>query len=780
MAIGQTPHESAWLHVTGEAVFVDDMPGGSRQLAGRICFSPHAHARIRSFDLSAARAVSGVHAVLSFAEIPGANQMGPVVHDEPCLAEGEVQFAGQAVFLIAAETEEACLHAERLIRVAYEPLAAILSIDDAIAGNSLLGIRRTMGRGSVDEALKSSPRVLHGELRTGAQEHWYLESQVALCVPGERREMIVYASSQNPSETQTLVAEVLGVPKNEVVVEVRRIGGGFGGKETQGNHVACWAALLCRATGRPVKVRLHRDDDMIMTGKRHRFLSRYEVGFDDDGRLLAASFELNSDAGAATDLSHAIMERAMLHADSAYFVPHMSVVSRVWRTNLPSNTAFRGFGGPQGMALMEMVVDRVARFLRKDPADVRKLNFYGTDSNNVTHYGQVVENNRLHLIYDRLMASSDYRGRRRAIAEFNAAHEFCKKGLAVTPVKFGISFTTTFLNQAGALVVVYDDGTILVNHGGTEMGQGLHTKIRQIAASEFGVSVDRIKVTATNTSRVPNTPPTAASSGTDLNGAAVKNAIDTLKRRIAESLAGAFNEKDATVRTDADDILFQDDRIMDRRHPDRHMGFTEAMGLMRLRQIGLSATGFYRTPGIGWDKVKGVGHPFHYYAFGMAVSEVLVDLLTGHVDLLQTDILHDAGDSINPGIDTGQVQGGFIQGIGWVTTEEIKWDAGGHLLTHSPDTYKIPTANDIPKAFRVSLLEGVPNPSVIGRSKAVGEPPFMLALSVWLAIKDAVSAVGNGALEPEFSLPATNEVILLSVEDLKQRMQRNPEEVFAR
>jgi xanthine dehydrogenase large subunit len=775
----RTPHESAWLHVTGEAVYVDDMSPGSRQLVGKVCFSPHAHARIRSFDLTGARAVPGVHVVLSFRDIPGANQMGPVVHDEPCLAEGEVHFCGQAVFLIAGDNEEVCRQAERQIRVEYEPLESILSIEDAMVKNSMLGIQRAMGRGSVDEALRSAPHVLRGELRTGAQEHWYLESQAALCVPGERQEIVVFASSQNPSETQTLVAEVLGVPKNQVVVEVRRIGGGFGGKETQGNHVACWAALLCKATGLPVKVRLHRDDDMMMTGKRHRFLSRYEVGFDGDGRLLAAKFELNSDAGAATDLSHAIMERAMLHADSAYFVPHFSVVSRVWRTNLPSNTAFRGFGGPQGMALMEAVIDRVARFVGQDSADVRKLNFYGIDNNNVTHYGEAVENNRLHLIFERLLSSSEYRERRRAVEHFNAGNEFLKKGLALTPVKFGISFTTTFLNQAGALVVVYDDGTILINHGGTEMGQGLHTKILQIAATEFGVGTERIRVTATNTSKVPNTPPTAASSGTDLNGAAVRNAIQTLKTRIAEALATAFNEKDPSHQTEAADLVFQRDQISDRRHPERRMGFAEAMNLMRLKQVSLSATGFYRTPGIGWDKVKGVGRPFHYYAFGMAVSEVLVDLLTGHVDLLRTDILHDAGDSINPGIDQGQVEGGYVQGLGWVTTEEISWDTEGHLLTNSPDTYKIPTVNDIPKDFRVSLLTGFPNPSVVGNSKAVGEPPFMLALSAWLAIKDAIAAVGNNTLEPEFSIPATHEVILLSIENLKERMQHRRMEVPA-
>ncbi|MEW6510099.1 MAG: xanthine dehydrogenase molybdopterin binding subunit [Bacteroidota bacterium] len=767
----QTPHESAWLHVTGEAVYVDDMPAIERLLVGRVVYSPEAHARIQSVDLAAARAVPGVHAVLSAADIPGANQMGPVVHDEPCLADGEVMFVGQAVFLIAAETEQQCREAERLIQISYDPLEAILSIEAAMAKNSMLGAQRTMSRGSVDEALKTAPHRLSGELRTGAQEHWYLESQVSLCVPGECREMHVYSSTQNPSETQSLVAGVLGMPKNEVIVEVRRIGGGFGGKETQANHVACWTALLCRATGRPVKIRLFRDDDMIMTGKRHRFLSRYEVGFDGDGRLLAAKFELNSDAGAATDLSHAVMERAMLHSDSAYYVPNMTVMSRVWRTNLPSNTACRGFGGPQGMALMETVIDRIARTLKKDAADVRMLNFYGTEDRNVTHYGQTVENNRLHMIHDKVITSADYRKRRREIDVYNAMHEFQKKGLALTPVKFGISFTTTFLNQAGALVVVYDDGTVLLNHGGTEMGQGLHTKIRQIAAAEFGVSVDMVKLTPTNTSKVPNSPPTAASTGTDLNGAAVKNAIEKLKRRIADGVSAVFNEKDSSVQTDTNDIVFCDNWILDSRHPDRRMDFREAVRLMRLRQVSLSATGFYRTPGIGWDKMKGVGRPFHYYAFGMAVSEVLVDILTGSVDLLRTDILHDVGDSVNPGIDVGQTCGAFVQGLGWVTTEDIKWDVRGNLLTHSPDTYKIPTANDIPKDFRVSLLKDVPNPTVVGRSKAVGEPPLMLALSVWLAIKDAISSVDNHEAEPEYSLPATNEVILLSVDRLRKKRQ---------
>jgi xanthine dehydrogenase large subunit len=767
----QVPHESAELHVTGEALYVDDIPSSADLLVGKVVTSPHARARIVSFDLTGARGIPGVHAVLSAKDIPGANQMGPVVHDEPCLAEGDVHFVGQAVFLIAAESEAVCREAERAITIVYEPLEPILSIEDAIAKNSLLGSPRMMERGDADRALALSPHRISGELRTGAQEHWYLESQVCLCIPGEQEEMRLLSSTQNPNETQGLAAEVLGISRKDIVVEVRRMGGAFGGKETQANHVACWASLLCRATRRPVKIRLCRDDDMIMTGKRHRFLSRYEAGYDGDGRLLALRVELNSDAGAATDLSHAIMERAMLHADNAYSIPAFSVAGRVWRTNLPSNTAMRGFGGPQAMAVIETVIDRMARTLGKDSADVRRLNFYGNGGSQVTHYGETVEHNRLPVLYDRLMASSEYRARRADVADFNTAHEFKKKGLALTPVKFGISFTTTFLNQAGALVLVYDDGTILVNHGGTEMGQGLHTKIRQITATEFGVDISRVRVNATDTSKVPNASPTAASSGTDLNGAAVKNAIDTLKSRIAGALAGVFNEVDPAEPTSAGDIVFASNMITDARHPDRRKTFAETMALLRMRQVSLSATGYYSTPRIGWDKLKGKGMPFAYYAFGMAVSEVLVDVLTGQVNLLRTDILHDAGDSINEALDAGQIEGGFIQGLGWVTTEEIRWDAKGNLLTHSPDTYKIPTANDTPQDFRVAILPGVPNAGVIGKSKAVGEPPFMLAFSVWLAIKDAVSALGKHRLEPEFSLPATTETILLSMEDLKTRMQ---------
>jgi xanthine dehydrogenase molybdopterin binding subunit len=765
-------HESGKKHVTGEAVYIDDILVNERLLVGRVVYSPHAHARITSFDLGEAKKVSGVHAVLCFNDIPGHNQMGPVVKDELCLAVDEVCCIGQAIFLIAGETEEQCLEAERKIKIQYEPLDAILTIERAIEKNSLLGPPRTMQRGDVDAVLKTSAHVIKGVLKTGAQEHWYLETQICLCIPGEEKEINVFSSTQHPAETQALVADVLGIGKNDVVVEVRRMGGAFGGKETQGNHAACWAALLCHATKRPVKLRLFRDDDQKITGKRHRFLSQYEVGFDDDGMLTALIVKLNSDAGCATDLSFAILERAMLHTDNSYYVPNCSIVGRGWKTNLPSNTAMRGFGGPQGMAVAETVVDRIARYLGKDAAEIRRKNFYGIESRDVTHYGQTVENNRLFLLFDQLMISSEYERRRRDVNEYNAANEFYKGGLAITPVKFGISFTTSYLNQAGALVNVYKDGTILVNHGGTEMGQGLHTKIHQIAAAEFGVSPDRVKVNAANTSKVPNTSATAASSGADLNGMAVKNAIDTLKSRIATVIVQIFSEQHPYIPSLHNAITFKDDWIFDNDHPDRRILFVDAMPLMNFHQVSLSATGFYRTPNIAWDKMKGRGRPFNYYAFGMCVSEVVIDTLTGGHTLLRTDILHDVGDSLNPAIDLGQIEGGYIQGVGWCTTEEIKWDEKGNLLTYSPDTYKIPTVQDIPKDFRVELLKGVPNPNAIRKSKAVAEPPLMLGLSAWLAIKDAVSAVANHELEPEFSLPATNEVILLSIENLKARMKK--------
>ena len=765
------PHDSAIKHVSGESVYINDFQVNSQLLIGRVVYSSHAHAKIKSLNLSIAKQLKGVHAVLCYKDIPGINQMGPVVHDEVCLAIDEVLCVGQAIVLIAAESEEIAIAAEKLITIEYEPLVPVLDIRTAIEKNLLLGPARTMQRGDFEGALKSAVNILEGELETGAQEHWYLETQTCLCIPGEEKEITAYSSTQHPSETQAIIAEVLGINKNEVVVEIRRMGGAFGGKETQGNWAAAWSALLCYATKRPVKIHLFRDDDQIITGKRHPYLIKYKAGFDREGKITALKFEQYADGGCATDLSLAILERAMLHADSSYFIPNMLVIGRAYKTNLPSNTAFRGFGGPQGMAAMETLIDRVARFLNKDAADIRKLNFYGIETNNITHYGQTVELNRLHTIYDQLMASSDYRNRRKEIDKFNLSNEFYKKGIALTPVKFGISFTTSFLNQAGALVNIYKDGTVLVNHGGTEMGQGLNTKIVQIAAAELGVGIDKIKVNATNTSKVPNTSATAASAGTDLNGMAVKNAIDILKVRIAHVVAAEFSKQSPQNKFEAANIVFENNFIFDKLLPHHRMAFADVMPIVHFNQVSLSATGFYRTPDISWDKLTGWGKPFNYFAFGMCVSEVVVDLLTGFHKNLRTDILHDVGDSINHDIDIGQVEGGYIQGIGWCTTEEVKWDKKGHLMNHSPDTYKIPSVQDIPSDFRTSLLQNAPNPNAIRKSKAVAEPPLMLAFATWLAIKDAISAVGDHKFEPQFSLPATNEVILISIEELKKKLK---------
>ncbi len=756
------PHESAIKHVSGESVYVDDILTNEQLLSGYVVYSRYAHARIKSIDIGSARSIAGVYAILTAADIPGKNQMGPVFKDEICLAIDETSFIGQAVCLIAAESEEICRVAAKEITIEYKHLLTVLTIEEAIEKKQQLGETSKIKRGNSSAGLKNSPNIINGLFRSGAQEHWYLETQVTLCVPGEGKEIFVYSSTQHPSETQALIADVLGIHRNEVVVEVRRMGGAFGGKETQANHTACWAALLCQATGRPVKIRLCRDDDQKMTGKRHPYLNKYKIGFDSSGRILAAEFELNSNAGAAMDLSFAIMERALFHIDNAYYIHDLSVTGRIWRTNLPPNTAMRGFGAPQAIATIENIIDRIARLFNTDAAIIRKKNLYGIKDRNITHYGQKVERNHLHKIYKQIINTTDYFKRRELIDKFNSKNEFTKRGLALSPVKFGISFTTSFLNQAGALVIIYQDGTILVNHGGTEMGQGLHTKIQQIAASEFGLSPECIKTNATDTSKVPNTSATAASSGTDLNGMAVKNAIEKLKKRLAAVAVDILGHKSSDTRN----IVMAENSVYHKEFPRKRISFQEVVQSAYFARVSLSETGFYRTPGIHWDKKIGSGRPFNYYAFGMAVSEIELDILTGHHRILRTDILHDVGNSVNRGIDLGQVQGAFIQGLGWCTTEECKWDDKGNLLNHSPDTYKIPSITDIPEDFRVAFLENQPNPKAIGKSKAVGEPPLMLAISVWLAIKDAISAIKNHTIEPDLHIPATNEAILIAIEQL--------------
>jgi xanthine dehydrogenase molybdopterin binding subunit len=762
-------HESAFQHVTGKAQYVSDINLGEQMLYGRVVYSPYAKAKIVDYNLAQALKIEGVIDILDYKRIPGTNELNPLKNDEPCLAKDFVNCIGQAVFLIAAETEEAAYEAEKKISILYEPLPSILSIEDAIEKGNPIAPPRKIECGEPFMALKKAKHILTGELKTGAQEHWYLETQAALCVPGERRDIKVFASSQNPTETQLVVAEVLGINANEVECEVKRMGGGFGGKETQGNHVAAWAALLANATHRPVLLTLHRDDDQKITGKRHRSLSTYKVGFNSKGEISALIADINLDAGCATDLSMAILERALFHTDNAYYIPNVSVTGTAWRTNLPSNTAFRGFGGPQGMAIIENAIDSIARFLKIDAAEVRHSNFYGINNRNQTPYGQTVEHNRLFTLWDKIIAKSNYFERRKEINDFNSNSIYVKRGIALTPVKFGISFTTSFLNQAGALVLIYKDGTVLVNHGGTEMGQGLNTKILQIAAVELGLPIDNVKVNATNTSKVPNTSPTAASSGTDLNGMAVKNAIDELKLRLTPCAKKMLASKYAYEPKGV--IIFEEGKIFEASHRDKFITFEVLVQQAHIDQISLHATGFYATPGIHFDRELGKGEPFNYFAFGMAVSEVEVDTLTGYTRLLRTDIVHDAGDSINPKIDLGQVTGGFIQGVGWCITETIRWSSNGKLLNHSPDTYKIPTIDDIPLEFNVELLSDAPNPKAIRKSKAVGEPPLMLAFSAWLAVKDAISAIGNHSVEPSFNLPANNEQVLISCEEIRAKMK---------
>ncbi|HBZ68130.1 MAG TPA: xanthine dehydrogenase molybdopterin binding subunit [Bacteroidales bacterium] len=760
-----THHDSALRHVTGQSQFIDDMAEPAGTLHGAVYFSKWASGRIVSYDLEKAAKLPGVAAIIDFTAIGGDNQMGPVVHDEPCLADGNVTFRGQAIFLVAARSREISRRALASIQVKVEERPGIFTIDKAIEENSFLGPARKICTGNPDEAFDKCDHVIYGELFTAGQEHWYLETQSALCIPGEEGRMTVYASTQNPTETQAIVSEVLGVSRHSVTVVVKRMGGAFGGKETQGNHVAAWAAILAQHTGKPIKMRLTRDEDQKVTGKRHPFRSNWQAGFTSDGMLIALKANLFSDGGAATDLSWAIMERAMFHVDNAYYIPNLEVNGRVCFTNLPSNTAFRGFGGPQGMAITEQVMNRIALLTGLDPVEVRRRNLYGTTERNITHYGQRVDRNPMEEMAVRLMDKGDYISRMEGVDAFNKSHRHIRRGLAMMPVKFGISFTTTFLNQAGALVNIYQDGSVVIHHGGTEMGQGLNTKIIAVAATELGISAKRIVVEPTNTMVVPNTSATAASSGSDLNGMAVRDAAAKLRNRLSTVACRILGEQARMIVSPAD-LMFDDDYIRLEQRPEMQLAFTDLVKQAYLNQVSLSATGYYRTPGIWYDKEQGRGKPFHYFAFGMALAEVEVDLLTGDVRTLRADILHDVGNSLHRTIDLGQIQGAFVQGIGWCTTEELRYSKDGELLNFSPDTYKIPTIDDIPVEFNIDLFPTGANPGTIHGSKAVGEPPFMLALSVWLAIQYALQSVAPEKVF-SYSLPATNEKIVKWVEELR-------------
>ncbi|RVV97830.1 xanthine dehydrogenase molybdopterin binding subunit [Mesobaculum littorinae] len=816
------PHDAARMHVTGAARYVDDIPTPGNCLHLAFGLSDVARGRIASVDLDAVRAAPGVVAVLTAADLPGENDVSPSAHDEPLLAVDEVFFLGQPIFLVVATSHGAARRAARLGAIEIDPLPAILTIEQAeAAGSRFEDAPRHYAMGDTAAALARAPRRVEGTLRLGGQEHFYLEGQAALAVPQEDEAMLVQSSTQHPTEIQHKVAEALGVPMHSVRVEVRRMGGGFGGKESQGNALAVACAVAARATGRPAKMRYDRDDDMVITGKRHDFRIDYAAGFDDSGRVSAVRFVQHCRCGWSMDLSLPVADRAMLHADNAYLIENMEIVSHRWKTNTQSATAFRGFGGPQGMVGIERVMDEIAHALGRDPTEVRRANYYremgqagtgpdmpdpalstgqdGTPSDGgsddggtppahhrssaedlasrgaegaavsqrdpvhaapageqLTPYGQAVEDFILHGITDRLLSSSDYAERRAAVRAWNDGNEVLKRGIAMSPVKFGISFTMSHLNQAGALVHVYQDGSIHLNHGGTEMGQGLFQKVAQVAASRFGVGSGAVKITATDTGKVPNTSATAASSGSDLNGMAVARACDTIRDRIAAHLAQLHQQEAGAVRFEAGEV----------RVGAEVYSFAEAAQAAYVGRVPLSATGYYATPGIEWDRIKGRGRPFFYFAYGAAVSEVVIDTLTGEYRILRTDILHDAGASLNPALDVGQIEGGFVQGAGWLTTEELVWDDKGRLRTHAPSTYKIPACSDRPAVFNVALWDGQNREETIYRSKAVGEPPFMLGISVLLALSDAISACGPGY--PALDAPATPERVLAAIARVRE------------
>ena len=763
MSVGRPlPHDAAPLHVTGAARYIDDIPTPADTLHLAFGLSTIAHGRITSMNLDAVRAAPGVELVLTADDLPHHNDVSPAPLPEPMLSEGKVEYLGQPLFAVAATSHLAARKAVRLAVVDYDELTPIFTIDEAMAANARFEDGpRVYTKGDAAKAISGAARVIGGSITMGGQEHFYLEGQAALSMPQEGGDMIVHSSTQHPTEIQHKVAEALGVPMHGVRVEVRRMGGGFGGKESQGNSLAVATAVVAMMTGRPASMRYDRDDDMMITGKRHDFRIDYRVGFDDDGRIEGIEFDQYCRCGWSIDLSLPVADRAMLHADNAYHLPHARITSHRLKTNTQSATAYRGFGGPQGMLGIERVMDHIAHEVGRDPLLVRAANFYSSGGGaptaeitwQTTPYHMEVQDFVLDRLVPDLAGQCDYSRRRAAISDWNAKNEVLKKGIALTPVKFGISFTLTHLNQAGALVHVYQDGSVHLNHGGTEMGQGLFQKVAQVAADRFGIATQAIKITATDTAKVPNTSATAASSGSDLNGMAVQAACDTIRDRIAEFWAEAH-------QADASDVRFKGGMV---HLGDRATPFAEVASAAYQGRVSLSSTGYYTTPKVRWDRIKGEGRPFFYFAYGAACSEVVIDRLTGENRILRTDILHDAGSSLNPALDIGQVEGGFVQGAGWLTSEELIWDARGRLTTHAPSTYKIPACSDRPDIFNVSLWDNENREDTIYRSKAVGEPPLMHGISVLMALSDAVAACGNGARYVDLDAPATPECVLAAV-----------------
>ena len=753
-AVGSAlPHDSAHLHGSGRAAYTDDLPEPRDLLHVAVGMSSKPHARLRAIDLGDVLAAEGVVDVCLATDIPGENNCGPIVHDETIFATDTVEYAGQAIFAVAAKTVDQARRAALLAKIDYEELEPVLDPLTAVEKGSFVLPSETLTRGDAATAIGDAPRRLQRRFTIGGQDQFYLEGHIAMCLPQEDNGLLLYSSTQHPDEVQHLVAQATDRAAKDVVCICRRMGGAFGGKESQAATIACIAALMTVKTGRSCKLRLDRDADMIMTGKRHDFVVDYDVGFDETGRIRGIDFTFASRCGISADLSGPVNDRTMFHCDNAYFLENVRIASHRCKTNTVSNTAFRGFGGPQGMVAIEYVIDDIARTLGLDPLDVRRRNFYGIGERDVTQYGQSVEDNIIGMIADQLETSADYRARRAAIREFNASSRILKRGIALTPVKFGISFTATHLNQAGALVHVYKDGSVHLNHGGTEMGQGLFIKVAQVVADELGVPVSAIRINAADTSKVPNASATAASSGSDMNGKAAQIAARKIRERLTAFAARHFSVNESAIDFLGGKVSVGSDTL----------DFAELVQLAWLDRVSLSATGFYRTPKINYDRDTFSGRPFFYFAYGAAISEVVVDTLTGENRILRVDIVHDCGDSLNPAMDLGQVEGGFVQGAGWLTSEELWWNDAGELLTHAPSTYKIPTCSDLAPEFNVTLLENAANrEDTIYRSKAVGEPPLMLAISVLHAIRDAIATDSNPL--PALDTPATPEAVLRAIE----------------
>jgi len=751
-------HDSAYKHVSGFAEYTDDIKEPDSTLYGAIGWSKKAHAIIKKIDLKDVISSEGVVSVITFKDIPGRNDVGPVFDGDPIFVNNKVEFYGQPLFAVAAKSTESARKAVLKAKVYYKELKPIVTIKESLAKKKLLFKTRKIKRGNPSNALSKSKHRLKGNFTTGSQEHFYLEGQAAFAVPKEDNNMLVYSSTQHPSETQQIIAKMLDQKSNSITVLVRRIGGGFGGKETN-FMTASICSLLAHKTKCPVKLRLDRDDDIIITGKRHEFFSDYEVGFSDKGEIKSVKLKLSSKCGMSPDLSLAINERALLHIDNAYFIPNLEVQNYLCKTNTSSSTAFRGFGGNQGMMAIENIIDNISRHLGKDPSEIRKINFYKKNSRNITHYGMKIEDNVINEIFNKLLKKSNYKKRYSEIKKFNLKNKYKKKGIAITPVKFGISFTTIHLNQAGALVHIYTDGSVHLNHGGIEMGQGTHTKIAQLVSKSFGIPYEKVQISSTNTSKVPNTSASAASSTTDLNGAAALDAVKKIKLNLEKFIKNKYK---ISVKNN---VIYKNEKIFIGKYIFK---FNDIVQEAYLNRISLSSNGFYSTPKINFNKKKFYGRPFLYFCYGAAVTEVIIDTLTGENIISKVDILHDAGNAINPALELGQIEGGFVQGQGWLTMEEVNWKANGQITTFSPSTYKIPAVSDIPKKFKVEIYkEGKNKEEVANKAKTTGEPPLMLAMSVFFAIKDAIASTSNYKKTPHLDAPATPEKILLSISRLK-------------